>query len=117
MGQLKDRLERIHYQLLKGRSYPDQALVLKIDSVYDAAINSSTEDLTAANLPSASMGIPLTWSADKTSISIDSGLYEINDDSLVDNTPASLGDQTNPDAFTANNEFFKVDDSILVLRQ
>ena len=113
-----ERLQKIKYCLLKEREsdFSESQLVSKIQSLYDAAINPDSADMTEFDMPLIALGIPISWSNNNTSINIDSGLFEITDD-LTDNKVANIEDQLSPLAFTTNEEFFFVNGEVFELKE
>ena len=107
--KIKKRLESIKYQPLKEGNiiYDDKKKLSVIQSIYDAAINADSEDLTDAEFPAEVMGLTVSWTANRRSFTIDAGLYEIINDDLTDDIVPDLGDQEDPYAVIAAGEFLR----------
>ena len=111
------RLKKIKYSILREREgeYSAAELVEKVQSIYDAAINADTIDISGFEMPTEALGIPLTWTNNNKTITIDGGLYEITDD-LSDEVVVSLDDQFLPNALQTNGELFFVNGEVFELR-
>lgn len=94
MGTIAQRLSKIKYQEKKNKTilpaYDDEAKVKAVQSLYDAAINDDTMDLTSTELPTNIMGVGITWSADKTVVTLESGDKSITGDDLTDDIVPGL---------------------------
>lgn len=114
---LKDRLEKVEYQILKqspsnpNTDFSDGQLINKVRRIYDAAINSDNSlDFSDAVLPLNVFGVSVKWSPDNTAMEASIGTYRLVD-SLIDNNVPSPVDQSFIDlAFNVNGEVFLVND-------
>lgn len=118
MAEIVERLKKIKYKILREKTgtFTDAQLIPKAQSIYDAAINADTPDMTGETLPTEALGIPLSWSVNNTTLTIDVGDLEIEADDLTDDVVPDLGDQLLPGAFQTNGEFFKVNNEIFEIR-
>lgn len=114
MGTIADRLSKIKYQEKKGKTilpvYDDEAKLKAVQSLYDAAINDDTMDLTGEDFPTQIMGVDITWSSDRTIVSLSSGADSISNDDLTDDIVPDLDDGAvvNPLAFEFDSDTFEL---------
>ena len=117
MQEITERLKKIKYQLLKEE--PDDWTIPEkikmVQSIYDAAINDDSPDMSGEEFPTEALGMTLTWSNDNRTLEIDGGSFELVDD-LTDDIVPTMDDQLLPGAFQTNGEFFYVNNSIFELR-
>lgn len=120
---LKDRLERVEYQILKQSpsnpnvTFSEKQLLTKVRSIYDAAINSDNIlDFSDAILPLSVMGVSVKWSPNNTAIEASLGDFSLVDSLIderimmpVDNSFKDLAFHVNGDVFFVNNDYFFTD--------
>lgn len=110
---LRERLSKIKYQEKKNKFvlpvYNDEAKIKAVQSLYDAAINADTEDLTGADFPDQIMGVDIAWSVDRTVVTLESGSDSITNDDLTDDIVPGL-DESAPEtsAFEFDGEGFEL---------
>jgi len=97
---IKNRLERVNYQLLKDsisnpqKSWTDQDLLDNIRSIYDAAIDPEIEtEIASATLPNQVFNIPVYWFDENTRIVSVTDKMGVADD-LIDEEVTDVGDTT-----------------------
>lgn len=111
----------IEFQELKassrnsGSPYSDEEKVLAVQSVYDAAINANTPDISDLTMPTDVFGAVVTWSSGNTVITVQSGSFIIENDDLTDSNVPGL-DGANPLAFEFDGEQFEFDGEEFILR-
>ena len=117
---LKDRLERVEYQILKQSpsnpnvTFSEENLINKVRDIYDAAINADNSlDFSDAILPLSVFGVSIEWSPNNTLMEASIGSFTVVDsliDDIVkvpqDTSVVDLSFHVNDEVFMVNNDYF-----------
>lgn len=107
MRDINDRLKKVNYQILRSKlsAFSDTELIEKAQSVYDAAIDSSTPIDVNAIFPSTACGVALDWDNDNKELVFERAAMIVYDN-LADNIlPEPFNQQVEP-VLGVDNDYY-----------